>query len=134
NIIELTNIVLQVDPVARKLTSVMMGIKTAQGWSILHDPKIAVDSAELVFRLNDPMDVHNLAKNLELAFFGEIAIGSAGKLDVSAVYPGFELSGEVKPGTNIDLAQVAAQFLTDASDVASFKVTQFNFYFDYSSR
>ena len=127
DIIELNNIVLQVDPLARKLTSVLIGIKTAQGWSILHDPKIAVDSVELVFRLNDPMDVNNFAKNLELAFFGEIAIGSDGKLDVSAVYPGFEFSGELKPGTNIDLAQVATHFISDAADVPSIKVTEFNF-------
>src|SRR5262249_17825191 len=93
DIIELNNIVVQVDPAARKLASVIIGIKTAQEWSILQKPKIAVDSVELAFRLNDPMDVNNLTKNLRLTFLGEIAIGSDGKLEVSAVYPDFQFSG-----------------------------------------
>src|SRR5262249_24590065 len=46
----------------------------------------------------------------------------------------FQLSGELKSGTNIDLAQIAAHFFGDAGDVPSIKVTEFRFDIEPSTK
>lgn len=118
-VIALQTFVLQVNlsapTMAEKVSRVLVGVRSAQPWSLLSDPTfgtvLTINQISVSFAVDSPMS----SPTVGCAIFGDIGLSEAGSVALSAVYSNnFTVNGELSEGTAINLTQLAAYFLHSA--------------------
>jgi hypothetical protein len=128
--VELSALVLQINPSTRQLTAVSMGVRSAQPFTLVsnggYGNAITLTAIELGFRALPPFT----NPSLSMSVFGEIQIFDNAVLDVSAAYPDFVFGAQLQEGTNLNLVQVVQYFIPSIlpdslADVPAIDVTEF---------
>jgi hypothetical protein len=126
DILTLTDVVVLIDPTVPEVAWLQAGVKSVKQWTLIEgtsgEPAISVDELALVFRYYLTGQA-----GLQATLFGEIAIGSTAKLDVTAMYPDFAVYGELRAGTSVSLTEIITHFLGPSPDVPALTVTEFAF-------
>jgi len=133
--VRLSTLVIQLDPSAAPanvVTSVSLGVGTAQPWVLARGtvagvedaPVVVMTDLELVFRVYNPLGA---SPDGRLFVFGLVTISGA-RMQVSAVYPDFAVSGVLGPGDGVDLADAVRSLLRQpVPDAPSLRLTEFAF-------
>jgi len=115
-----------------KISCIGVGVQSATPWKILQGDRpgkedVAVRNVSLAFRTYPPFGVDNTS----LSFRGELSIGQAGTLVVSARYPDWLIQCYLKEGTSLSLVEALDIFL-DSQTVAP-EIQVDTFYLEISS-
>ncbi|HYJ04233.1 MAG TPA: DUF6603 domain-containing protein [Chthoniobacterales bacterium] len=114
---------------ANKLSAVRLSVGTIKPWKILHLPAsnkdLIAENLTLSFVVRDPFAVER--PPVWAGVRGELAMGAAGRLLLSASYPDFEVTGELKPGTTLKLSEIVADVYGKSENVPALEVCSFSF-------
>jgi hypothetical protein len=99
-----------------QVTLVGVDVRSVTPWKILHldasNKDLQAENVRLAFRLRDPFG----AKQPWLSLSGDVRLGDAGVLEISAFYPNFAVTAALKEGTVLRFDELIREFVgADAS-------------------
>jgi len=127
NYLSLSNFFFDFNPTSSPpLTQIGVDVQNAHPWTIVHladsDKDWVVEKALLSFRVTNPGQ-QNASRALLAG--GELKIGVAGVLLLSARYPDWELDLSLKEGTTLNLTEVIEEFMGNAAGAPQVQVDAF---------
>jgi len=123
--LNLTSLTVRVDLLNRALMGVTIGVETGKAWPMISDTQfgnvLTIDKLGLVFTYLAA------TKSLDLAAYGEIAIGQNGIIDMYGDADAMMFGGGLRTGTSVNLSEVVEHFMGSTPDAPEFDVVAFDF-------
>ncbi|HEX9936613.1 MAG TPA: DUF6603 domain-containing protein [Longimicrobium sp.] len=111
-------------PAAQKVSFAALDVRNGSPWHVLRlgasDQELTIDELLLTVSVQEPFG----ARLAQLTLEGEVAVGSAGVLEVSAHFPGLAFSAGLKEGSTLRLDEVVRYFAGTGVDVPAINVLE----------